>query len=512
MNGYDMVVALTQNLLNQQLAELIAAPDAPAPPPGTPPVEYPIESSFTMQLNPAAAPGTNGAWPLVHVDTMAAPTITILANGQLTLTLHLLEGYVQCFVVGSEETFPINNVDVSFTVDMTLDTINDPDSLNAPEVTKNQLNGFSSDDFTIQFLMLQFETATLMNSCEVTSENFTKNSAQYLVLMNCFAIYLSNLQQSDNPYILGYPIQSKNPAQTNPTLPEFAPTSCEFSTTLYTTPGLSTLNYGLMTQHRAFPTSDKRLIFDTPWMTDPSLAGTIVIDRQVFVSGYVVAYVLPQIKAALKISDNWTQSGNPNAWNIYDYKSNEDQNDGKGEIIDSDGLNVYRLQKQTTNCDVQLSTTGDIQITASGYFQVYIKEEQYAVLGYEKLGEAEYKQPWHMTLKLGIGVDGQFLLDTDVVEDALQTPIEPNAGFLESIGDWFANLFTGGDYTSIQEAVADKAQHMVASLSTSFDSAVVSDMDVLANQFVLPAGDVIYYNSLEFNSSQDMRSDIAGYQ
>ena len=518
MNGYDMVVALTQNLINSQLAAISQNPNAPPPPPGAPPSDLPIKSSFTAQLNPSAAPGTPEAWPCVEVTEMNAPTITIQANNQVIFTLHILEGTVRYIDSdNSQQSISTGVMDVSFTVNMALATVDDVNSLAAPDQTKTQLSGFQSSDFTIQALALDFENSNLIGTVSVSSQDSSLNSSQITTLTTCFSNYLSALQGSSNPYILGYPIQSNQPANTNPTLPEFAPTSCEFSTTPYPNPpsdsyeGLSTLNYCLMTQHHAFPTAANRGIFNTPWVSGLSQAGTLTIDRNIFVSGYVVNYVLPQVKKALNINANWGQYGDPNYWNISSDTNNDPDDTGLGECIDSDGLNMYLFQEEKVNCDLRLTATGEIQITANGYFYIHLKEQQFSGIPgvYVNVGEVEETQNWHLTITFNIGTNGQFNLTSSTTMD---TPITSgNPGFLESIGDWFAKLF-GSDVTTVEEALQSKAQGFVNGFNDTFNSFLAQDMDVLKNQFVLPAGGVFYYNSLDFNSVGDMQSSIAGYQ
>ena len=507
LNGYDMVVALSQNFLNSQLTAICQNPNSKPPPPNQKP-NYSIFDNFTIQLDPTAEAGTPAAWNSVIVTQMNSPTIAIGENNTVVLTLHITEGTVQYVDMSAQQqTASLANTDVSFTVNMSLAVISDPNNLAAPQNAINQLNGFSTSDFTIQFLALEFESASMISSCDVSSPNFTKNSRQYIVLLNCLNAYLGG--NSANPYILGYPIQSVNPAETNPNLPAFAPTSCEFSTTVNAdNAGLSTLNYCLMTQDRPFPTGASSGVFDTPWLTDSSESGMLTISHDVFVNGYLVPLVLPQIADALNITGaDWTSDSA--GWHLNYEDTNKNDNNGKGDLINvPKGLDYYKLYDYTISCDVSLSNVnGNMTITADCNFDY--KGEVNVQMQLTNWVKAEVTQTMTLTLTFTAGNDGKFVIIPNITKGTpnKKTQLGAAAKVGQAVVDVWNGITGGNDnpYDQLQDNLQTSENDLIA----DFTNQIGADMSVLSNQFVLPAASVFNYNGLAFNSEQDMQVSIA---
>ena len=521
-----MVAALTQNFLNSQLAAISQNPTSKPPPKGAKP-SYSIADSFAIQLDPTAAAGTPAAWNSVNVTQMTAPTITIGENGAVVLTLHVTSGTVQYIdMSGVQQTASLADTDISYTVNMTLADVADPNDLAAPQQTIDQLNGFQTSDFSIQFLALEFETASMITSCDVSSPTITEGSRQYIVLLNCLNAYLCS---STNPYILGYPVQTVNPAVTNPVLPAFAPTSCEFSTTVnQTNADLSTLNYCLMTNDDAFPTDTSSGIFNTPWVTDSSSMGMLTISNEVFVNGYLTPLVLPAIESALVMppcppapypqspdsgitnsNSGWTSTST--GWNLTLTQSNSAQGE-YGVLVKLPGPDYYQLINNQVTCDVSLSNIdGNMTVSADVAISFYTKLDVQMQL-FNWFDET-VTQNFTLTLTFTPGNNGTFVITPAITPSPLPAPATaPQYSLDVKVGQALSSVVNSTFGINLDAAYASLGNNIsdtVNNLTTAFATNIGNDMNVLGNQFVLPAGDVFYYNSLLFDTEDDMQVNIA---
>lgn len=519
LTGYDMVAALTQNFINSQLAGITQPPPDPNNPVPSGANPQPISNSFTMPLFPNADPGSTNAWTAVIVNSMTAPTVQILANNQVTLTIHITDGTIQCYEPHSttQMSVPIQNLDVSFTVNMNLAPITDFDTLAAPQDTITKLKGFSPSVFSIQYLALDFESSQLMSSFSISSTNFDSDSPQYKALLNCFSTFYSNLGKSANPYVFGYPVSTSQPTEANPTLPLFAPTSCEFSTTVNAqNPGLSTLNYCIMTDNSPFPTEPDKGIF-SPWVTDPNVYGQFVVDRDIFVSGYLVPIVLTNIRSALNDTDPgsvWSNNQNPNEWNLYLLDTNIVDNNYDVNLIKvPDYLDYYYAYKNEIWSNVTLGNdaSGNLTITAACKASDYAKVT--AQIMPNNWFDWTVTQDFTLTVTFSPGSSGSFSIKASVTTEPPQTQFTPSTEVEvgETVAGWLESTF-GTDFSHHYTDVGDNLNKAVTALTDAFSENIGSDFDALNAQFVLPTGGNFYYNSISFNSEDDMQADISGAQ
>lgn len=527
LNGYDMVAAMTQNFLNSQLKSISQNPSSKPPPKGSKP-NYSIADSFTIQLNPNATAGTPDAWSSLIVRQMNPPTIAIGYTKTVVLTLHIIAGTVQYLDSNNQQqTASLANTDISYTVALSQMTIGDVNDLAAPQQTIDALNGFRTGDFTIQFLALEFESASMISSCYVNSPNFDKDTDQYDTLVKCLTAYLTN---GENPYILGYPIQSVSPSVTNPSLPAFAPTSCEFSTSVnQQTAGLSTLNYCLMTNHDACPT-DQPTNNNPLLITDPTSSGVLLISEEVFINGYLKPLVLPAIESSLVMppcppspypqspndginssNSGWTTTST--GWKLTLSQSNNADNDDGVLVKVPHQPDYYQLINNQVTCDVSLSNVnGNMTITADVSISFYTKlDVQMQLFNWF---DATVTQNFTLTLTFTSGNNGQFVITPEITPLPLPKPSQTsNQGFDVKVGQSLPGLVLGMfgiDLNAAYNSLGNNISDTVSNLTNAFANDIGNDMNVLSNQYVLPAGDVFYYNSLLFNSEGDMQVNIAG--
>lgn len=520
LTGYDMVAALTQNFINSQLVGITQPPPDPnKPPPPSGANEQPIQNSFTMPLFPNAEAGSTNAWNAVIVNSMNPPTIQILANNQVTLTIHILDGTIQCYEPHSttQMSVPIQNLDVSFTVNMALASITDVNSLAAPAATTARLQSFSPTIFSIQYLALDFESSQLMSSFNINSTEFATDSPQYKGLLNCFSTYFSNLNKSGNPYIFGYPVSTTQPSQANSTLPLFAPTSCEFSTTINSqNPGLSTLNYCLMTNNSPFPTEPNKGIF-SPWVTDLNVYGQFVVARDIFVSGYLVPIVLNNIRNALNDTDPgsvWSDNQNPNVWNLYLNETNIVNDNYDVNLVKvPDELDYYYAYTNQVWSDVSLGndTAGNLTITAACKASYYAKIT--AQIMPNNWFDSTVTQDFTLTVTFSSDEAGSFSITPAVTSEEPQKQFNPSAEVAvgQTVAGWLEDVF-GMTFSHYYSDLGDNLTTAITNLTDAFSENIASDFDALNAQFVLPTAGNFYYNSISFNSEDDMQANISGAQ
>ncbi len=302
LNGFDMVWAITEKTLNEQLAWRFTRPA----PPGQPSM---AQVTFGELF---AADGTTVKDGL-HVDAvLGAPRIEIPAGNTSTIELFIpfASGTLQHLGVGSTGVYTVDLAPdpkhpaattwtLCFKVDLNLADITPhldcaagtpPATMH--QETYTQLCQFKSSGFTIQQVFLNLENvdlasflpqrssipaqvmATVTTGGTTTANQPDPGAAQALQL--ALLLYFKNLSADpkSSPYILGY---SANATANQPSA--LQPTGTAYSTHRYqpvphmpTLFGASTLNLLLVTNHRTPPRAN--LAFNYNLVSRAGISGT----------------------------------------------------------------------------------------------------------------------------------------------------------------------------------------------------------------------------------------------
>ncbi|TDL21350.1 hypothetical protein BD410DRAFT_300891 [Rickenella mellea] len=241
--GYDMVYGVTQDIINFQFKFLHATFIS-----GTKTTYIP------QSIDTRPKPGGPGLW-----GTLGAPFVAISIGADtnfknIRLFLPVTNGTVAYRDENDDlQSLSFSSWTLSFLVNIgkTEITSQNIDGMVMVESVKEQLESLPSSVFqpyrwairhqcciilnhsTIHSLFLDLENANIITSLQVTGVDWStiEPLVQEEVSVKLTFYFTKTVPRSGNPYIVGYLIHSKNPAETDPLLPLFAPTDIRFSTT-----------------------------------------------------------------------------------------------------------------------------------------------------------------------------------------------------------------------------------------------------------------------------------------
>lgn len=522
LNNYDMVLAISQNTINNQFYLLLA--------------EDVISSTINIQYIPNNP-------KLILNATVSAPTVNMVLSSpnpnQVQFNVNLASGSFTYMDYGKDPNNP-QSADVSgwvltFLVNLELLTLDSsqqlttgtPDSagLVISQSAQDALSPYVGDAaFTVQALFLDLDNVNL-SQLVITADgiNMSPSDPRYPWLLTAMQQLVSGLKTSGNPYILSFHASSNNPPQTNPQLPALAPTRIQYIANQYSYPagsrtsggdddGLSSLCYLAMVQNDPFPYPDGKVPAFV-WNQIPSaqVQGRMFIDSNIFSAGYVHALVLPVLQDALNVgtATGWSQTGN--TWTL-DWKwDNGNQNDGHGPVVGSDSgiLDIYGKTSMETYCTIALdlpnSTSNRLQYSGSGYFfeQLDLYEYPFDIWAHDAWTNT--RLPFTFTLVLSAGANGTIT--------AVFTPTEGSSSQdqwenpVVSITDAVASLFT----TSLSSQLTNLSQSWSAfqqSEFSAFTSSAQNGFTALSQQLILPAPQQFYYSNIGLNTENDIVLDI----
>ncbi|MFY7669810.1 hypothetical protein ACOSP6_01850 [Tenacibaculum sp. MEBiC06402] len=271
-NQFDMVVSMTEKTINDQLVHLLRD--------GT------IHSSFILvqevQNNNYVYEVVNDASKIkpncAYINANIMPQVDISTSGlNITFKLNMVSGKA-AFWEGNGplahlKEYDINDWCYGIDVDMDLYKIAQDDigkKIKVPDLVKNQLENFTDNMFSVNSLLMDFESTDLLkfNPTHTNAGDSGDVGIQQMVLFMQF--YLKWLIKSGNPYILGYSINQTNLSkvpQEDEVPAELKPVGTTYS--MYEDPvnsDKSNLNFVLATKGGFGHISGSPGTFDTNWI------------------------------------------------------------------------------------------------------------------------------------------------------------------------------------------------------------------------------------------------------
>ncbi|HEX2202968.1 MAG TPA: hypothetical protein VHG91_06710 [Longimicrobium sp.] len=477
LQGFDMLVAITQKTLNDQMALLFAQ--------GILPTSW--EAAWDPS-KPDLPPKISVQWGAPSVNLVTAVSANRIVEARFPMasgTLTYLE---------PDPNDPFRNIPrevdcagwtLVFQVNMGLADIAATAPVVPPEVRK-QLEEFSTEMFRIEHLFLNFEDANLItNSWRIEAPNGVPANAAFQTQFTVLLRRLIGLYQgSDNPYILGYSVtQTEGLARLalGYTLPEgarvsaddpadsptFAPTGVSYSVfPERDRPDMSSLNFLLMTNHLPVPGGGAGL-FEHNWATDPNVQGEMVFS-QFLILGNVVTPLAAAIGASPSALTRELRIA----------ARNKDGGETSCQVSFGDGTrDLYLDFRYTFDIDVE-----DHFGTGIGYVDGFVA--------------------WRTVLTYAL--DGDDRLTVSTRNEGYQQKYErhPNwIGKLESYLAIFADVATGAFLSGkgiFTELVSDDWN---TKLDLRIDSAVAD----IRSRIILPAGNVYFFKDPRFNAAGDLR-------
>jgi hypothetical protein len=252
-NQFDMVVSVKQDAINHQLAALRAS------------------GTIHPQLIIVAEPGTPGNYDYVvlnpgdpippncpYISGTITPSVAITASGTfITFVLNFTAGTAMFWDLDGPpvlKSYDMTGWSYGVGVNMGLAQMAAADIAahkGIPQNVKDQLTNWTSADFSVQALFMDFQSTDLMQyNPTLTNAGSAgdKGIDQLVIFMNQ---YLNQLQKAGSPYFLGYSI-SATPSSSYPSgqVPAvLQPAGATY--TMYAdsvTPGDSNLNFLLVTK------------------------------------------------------------------------------------------------------------------------------------------------------------------------------------------------------------------------------------------------------------------------
>ncbi|MCK6523900.1 hypothetical protein L6R49_21030 [Myxococcota bacterium] len=540
-NDWDMVLGVSQSTINAGLKS-----------------RFGHKTSFQAPTV-AGAPTDNSTWLGLDVKKMDMPKVQILSGGGTNVELWLWFTTATLYYTsnGQRSSMALSNVQAVLTVNLaSAQAVDDAAFALLDPATQAQLDGLKDSRFSIWGIYLDLRNPNLttgMRLLDSAGKPLTWTSDQ----LNTFKQALTTWATTSPPApLIGL---GKPPA---PTTPALAPTSFEYNTTYYSTnEDGSTLNVFCMTSGRARPVPSSRYTMTAPvggasyvdsstnLTTFPSM---VYLSQRAISDGYVEAELLPQLMQALVdsldsvasdesvLSSGWTGRGHSSTaatdpfmamiinsyasalasagytWVVTAGRDNSNLNYGKGsKSVNNNALDDYCYLRTTTTVMLKyVESSAGVVLTGTGTVDQYGHIQRFPFgpdtdAGSLNIAEAEYQQAFTINITITPANKGGGLVVTTAVVAGEFTVVKEDAGFLQSMTNFFNNLLFGDDTTP-----TDHLAHQITDIATTVANALQStaprNLDVTSTVVVLPGGANIAYSGIN-STGGDTRMTVTYY-
>lgn len=314
LNNWDMVLAITQATLNNQL-ELLAST---AVMPGS------IQES---------SPAGSLSLSLPRVPT---PSVVITSvNNQLLLQLPVKSGTV---TPAGASAVDLAGYTISVPANISAANLDSSEGLFLTPEVASRVNAQLLNGLSVLALSLDLQAAALAGQdpaaptlTATNGQDSITDSAVLGTLAAGLSVWATTraAKATVGRLVLSCVAHSNNPTSSQSSLPGLVPTQSSFSTTYNSgNPDWSTLNVLMMVNGNQ--PSANNLISFSPLINDATVWMLQCIDLYAFSQGCMVPVVLPAIQAALGAQSAPWGTVPPTYWNISYELDNSDQSDGKG--------------------------------------------------------------------------------------------------------------------------------------------------------------------------------------
>lgn len=478
LEGFDMVFAVTQEAINDQLQLLSALSLIP----DTWQMVNPVNASLPPKID-------------ANLDTPnVSLTVGDASSREVKVNFPITSGTFTYYVIDYTQIDPntggpklvskdakMDGWTVTFVVNMSLAEIAQADiqahKAIPPEV-KKQLTSFDPDDIDIQHLFLNFEDANLIESYELDSGGNPDMNAPEVIgqFKNVLKGLLGRLQGSENPFILGYVADQKT--DTTTTVSTFTPTGTTFS--VFPDPVAvprSALNYLLVTDGKAVPGSGYGL-FTRNWVTADDVQGDFVISEALMMGQF-----LPQLASSLKADVGSFSSTDGNAG--FTLSENNDQG----------GTTICTVTPQVNSANILLD------------FQFGFRKEIYdSSVFHSDIGYVDGTVHWTSTITYVFDSDDNLQITSTTSDQVVTHENHPNSlgkfeAFLADVADFLTSVVTFGQVNNLYENMvkADWTVSVEADLSTAVSS--------VSEKIIMPAGNKLFFKNPRFTTGGHLELD-----
>ncbi|MDY7232402.1 hypothetical protein [Hyalangium rubrum] len=477
MNNWDVVLAMTQTTLNNQIL-------------------YLFQNGY---LNKAISETTSSG--TLQIDTLNAPSVQITQTANtVTLTLPVRKGSVT--PSGSSST-DLGGYTLTVTAKVSALTLSSAGQVLMPEEAAAQVAQYQGVGLSVLALFIDLQQASPTGlSITKGSTAITDSSVLHTVAAGLAAWGASS---ADSRWALSLLGSSPHPTPAQSPLPGLIPTSSSFSTTWYSAnPALSTLNILMMLNGNV--ASAKNLTSFSPLITDTNVWIFQKIDNSAFGKNYIEAAVLPTLQQDLgATSVKWGQYSST-YWNISYTKDNSAHNSGKGDkTVEDNEADYYTLNSALINCDVNLLGTS-LALKVYVWSNLESKTTKYPLFGASWLpilvNDTTDTASETVVFDFSTNAQGQLVLALRAGYPT-KSKGQPTSktGSVQSVINWTK------DKLGIDNNFADVSkiqQNLVNSLNNDKVHTAVSAVGALDSVLVLPAGNVYTYSHIQLDSNSNI--------
>ncbi|MEM6624209.1 MAG: hypothetical protein AAF674_18460 [Pseudomonadota bacterium] len=275
---FDMVVALSQKTINDQLAQLQRLGSIQDTFYLYRTVDDKGDYHYTAADTKADVPGLKDGATEPSVECLlayVAPRVELARSGtDVSFVLTFPKGEAWLYRGGRLFQHDMSGWSYAIDIDLNLAEIAKEDiakNKGIPEQVQQQLTDFSTRDFTVNNLFIDFNSVDLVRFDPAGTKAGDAGEMGMQALALFMQFYLTNQQKEGNPYILGYSLTttSKTQFKDSEKVPaSLRPVGATFSVTHNPkNPELSTLNFLIDTEGGSGPIIKSKTIFEDQWLT-----------------------------------------------------------------------------------------------------------------------------------------------------------------------------------------------------------------------------------------------------
>ncbi len=291
LQGYDTIVAVTQNNINGNFKFLFGREDG-------------IKPTIDLQVKGAGASlqGTIRP-PSVLLRHASDPHKVVFRMDIVKGTLNYWQGFGP---EAQKRQQPISQWTIGLVVNLSMA---DAEARHLPDAVLKQVKNLGDGALSVRQLFMDLQTADIASWDPATTvlpaelRDDADANASFALLMQK---YLSQLRD-DGHHILGYAIRVANPNAMVAVPPSFPPTDLDFIVNRYTPPvgvpddpGLDTLCYLMMTEHRPRPTRLPDSFGN--WAGSRDEFGCIAQSRRTFVDGFLLPHLALSVNLSTQLN------------------------------------------------------------------------------------------------------------------------------------------------------------------------------------------------------------------
>jgi hypothetical protein len=491
--GFDIVVAVTEDTVNFQFEQL-----------------------FRQRLIPDTLKVELADTGLAIDATLSAPMISIAPSGATGTVLFLVRmargtfHYYEGFGPSARSRkIAIDDWTYAFRVTMNFAELDRTLGRAAlPESVRRSLEAFDDEQFTVRQLLLDFENADLADfdpaHTSMPLPDGKKPSPNLLAQwQNALSDYFRSLKGTAHPYVLGYTVRDRDGVAHQDVPALLNPSGGTCST--YRNPssaGLSTLNFLLAARgvtDDKLPPVPPNGVFAEPLCTDEAYDGVMLVDADVFRTGYLEPVLLPAIAGATGMEGfrrrAYHGQGRALAWEAVD-----DVSDLGRVVLDLGAFNVY--QDHTDHQECSVSVTPGNTIALRGAYRTEYKWYGKPVGVETELSRVAVSREWTAALAFGAGSDGRLTLTLSSFDPG-ESHVERAENALERLVDLIDSSVREGE-----RQFAVFLGRIEAGLADRVRANLASSLAALADRVVLPGGDVFFYAGGALDDELNLRCTL----